>query len=59
MLEALGDPVTAPLYVGPDPSADPADAIHPDGDGLSVPDQLAWMVDFRRRPRPAWRWRSI
>ena len=47
VLEAIGGPVTPPLYVGPDPSADPAgDSIHPDGDDLLVPDQLAWLVDF-------------
>ena len=50
MLEAIGGLVTLPLYVGPDPSADPAadptSAIHPDGGDLFVPDQLKWMVDF-------------
>ena len=42
-----------PLFVGPDPSADPVadpdSIIHPiDGGDLFVPDQLAWMVDFDR-----------
>jgi hypothetical protein len=49
-LEAIGGPVTLPLYVGPDPSADakahPEDVIHPDGAELSIPDPLAWMTDF-------------
>lgn len=51
-LEALGGVVALPLYVGPDPSADPkadpTSAIHPDGGDLFVPDQLKWMVDFDR-----------
>ena len=46
VLEALGGPITLPLYVGPDPSADPDDAIHPVGADLLVPDQLSWLVDF-------------
>ena len=49
-LEAIGSTVTLPLYVGPDPSADPkvdpSSGIHPDGPDLFVPDQLKWMVDF-------------
>ncbi len=48
VLEAVGGIVTTPLYVGPDPSADPSESIHPDGDTLSVPDELAWLVDFER-----------
>ena len=51
-LEAVGGPVTLPLYTGPDPSADPntdpTSCIHPDGPDLFVPDQLQWMVDFDR-----------
>ena len=51
-LEAVGAPVTLPLYTGPDPSADPntdpTSGIHPDGPDLFVPDQLLWMVDFDR-----------
>jgi hypothetical protein len=51
-LEAIGSPVTLPLYTGPDPSADPntdpTSCIHPDGADLFVPDQLQWMVDFDR-----------
>jgi hypothetical protein len=51
-LEAIGGVVELPLYVGPDPSADPetdpTSAIHPDGGDLFVPDQLKWMVDFER-----------
>jgi hypothetical protein len=51
-LEAIGSPVTLPLYTGPDPSVDPKlhpeACIHPDGSGLFVPDQLQWMVDFDR-----------
>ncbi len=49
-LEAIGGPVTLPLYTGPDPSADltvdPTSGIHPAGPDLYVPDQLQWMVDF-------------
>jgi hypothetical protein len=51
-LEAIGDVVELPLYVGPNPSADPktdpTSTIHPDGGDLFVPDQLKWMVDFER-----------
>ena len=51
-LEALGNPITLPLYAGPDPSADPTETIHPDpppdGPDLFVPDELKWMVDFDR-----------
>lgn len=51
-LEAVGNPVTLPLYAGPDPSADPTETIHPDpppdGPDLFVPDELKWMVDFDR-----------
>ena len=46
VLEAVGGPITLPLYVGPDPSADPDDAIHPDGADLVVPDELGWLTDF-------------
>ncbi|MGN6274765.1 MAG: hypothetical protein ACTHNP_02395 [Solirubrobacterales bacterium] len=47
VLEAISEnPVTAPLYVGPDPSADPKDSIHPEGDELVVPEELSWLVDF-------------
>jgi hypothetical protein len=48
VLEAIGGVVTTPLYVGPDPSADPDASIHPDEKGLFVPDQLKWLVDFER-----------
>jgi hypothetical protein len=51
-LEAIGNVVSVPLYVGPDPSVDlqtnPDAAIHPEGDDLFVPDQLQWMTDFPR-----------
>lgn len=47
-VELLGRPVPSPLIVGPDPFADPADALGPDGEDLAVPDELAWMVDFDR-----------
>lgn len=46
VLEAVGGVVTLPLYVGPDPSADPSKTIHPDGSELFVPDELKWLVDF-------------
>lgn len=49
-LQAIGNVITLPLYVGPDPSVDlsanPDAAIHPEGDDLFVPDQLKWMTDF-------------
>jgi hypothetical protein len=51
-LEAVGGPVTLPLYAGPDPSDDPTETIRPDpspnGPDLFVPDELKWMVDFDR-----------
>jgi hypothetical protein len=47
-VEAIGSLVTLPLYVGPDPSADPSETIHPDGADLFVPDELKWLVDFER-----------
>jgi hypothetical protein len=46
MFEAVGGVVTLPLYVGPDPAADPSHTIHPEGGDLFVPDELKWMVDF-------------
>jgi hypothetical protein len=46
VLEAVGNPVTLPLFVGPDPGADPSETIHPDGADLFVPDELRWLVDF-------------
>jgi hypothetical protein len=49
VLEAITEhPVATPLYVGPDPGADPKDSIHPDGEELVVPDELRWLVDFER-----------
>jgi hypothetical protein len=49
-LEAIGSVVATPIYVGPDPSADPNtdpnSAIHPENGDLFVPDELKWMVDF-------------
>jgi hypothetical protein len=51
-LEVMGNPVTLPLYTGPDPSGDPTETIRPDpapdGPDLLVPDELKWMVDFDR-----------
>jgi hypothetical protein len=50
-LEAIGGLVATPLYVGPDPSADPLQGIHPtgpNGEDLFVPDELLWMFDFDR-----------
>jgi hypothetical protein len=46
VLEAVGGIVSLPLYVGPDPAADPSRTIHPEGGDLFVPDELRWMVDF-------------
>ena len=48
LVAAVGGLVTLPLYTGPDPSADPDAGIHPVDDGLFVPDQLQWLVDFER-----------
>ena len=47
-LEEIGGVISLPLYVGPDPSADPTETIHPDGADLFVPDELQWLVDFDR-----------
>ena len=47
-IELLGRPIPSPLIVGPDPFADPEDALAPDGENLAVPDELRWMVDFDR-----------
>ncbi len=47
-LQAIGGVVKLPLIVGPDPSAAPADTIHPENGNLVVPDQLQWLVDFDR-----------
>ena len=46
--EVAEHPVASPLYVGPDPSADPNAGIHPNGENLVVPDELSWLVDFDR-----------
>ena len=49
-LLALGNVVASPLYVGPDPSADPkvdpGSTIHPSGNDLVIPEPLQWMVDI-------------
>jgi hypothetical protein len=42
--EAIGKPVAEPLYVGPDPLGDP---IVPLNGKLTIPQQLAWMFDFK------------
>ena len=49
-LSFTGSQIKLPLYVGPDPEADPMQSIHPDaGTGdLYVPDQLKWLVDFQK-----------
>ena len=44
----VGRPVPATLIAGPDPNADPDEQLKPVGDGLQIPDQLAWMFDFER-----------
>ncbi|MFL5897129.1 MAG: hypothetical protein ACJ76D_01490 [Solirubrobacterales bacterium] len=49
VLEAISEhPVATPLYVGPDPAAEPKDSIHPDGEKLVTPEELRWLVDFER-----------
>jgi hypothetical protein len=49
-LAAIGNLISSPLYVGPDPSADPTSdptaTIHPQGPDLFVPAPLQWMFDF-------------
>jgi hypothetical protein len=45
-LEAVGGPVKTPLHVGPDPSVEPHETIHPEGEELVVPEELRWLVDF-------------
>ena len=45
-LEAVGSPVKTPLHVGPDPSVEPHETIHPEGEELVVPEELRWLVDF-------------
>jgi hypothetical protein len=49
-VQAIGGLVRLPVYVGPDPGADPVadptSAIHPDGADLFIPDELKWLVDF-------------
>jgi hypothetical protein len=47
-LQAIGGVMKLPLIVGPDPSAAPADTIHPENGNLVVPDELQWLVDFDR-----------
>jgi hypothetical protein len=46
-LEAVGGPVKTPLHVGPDPSVEPHETIHPEGEELFVPEELRWLVDFQ------------
>ena len=47
-LQAIGSAVSLPLIVGPNPSAQPSETIHPVGGDLFVPDELQWLVDFDR-----------
>lgn len=47
-LQAIGGVVSLPLIVGPNPSAPPAETIHPVGGNLFIPDELQWLVDFDR-----------
>lgn len=44
--ELLGNPVTEPLAVGPDPLAEGADQFSAAGADINVPDALKWMTDF-------------
>jgi hypothetical protein len=44
----IGNPILAPLVVGPDPNAPPAEQLKPVGDTLQIPDELAWMFDFEK-----------
>ena len=45
-IEVVGEPVSSPLYVGPDPSAAPEESIHLEDGELVVPEPLRWLVDF-------------
>ncbi len=47
-LEVLGRRIPDALAVAPDPSAEEADQIAPDGDDLKIPDDIAWLTDFER-----------
>ena len=47
-----GGPSPLPLYVGPDPSADPDDAIHPDGGRPEIPDELPGCSTSTARSPP-------
>lgn len=45
-VEVVGNPITTPLYVGPDPYAVPADQLQVDNGAVKMPPELLWMVDF-------------
>ncbi len=44
----VGNAVAPVLIAGPDPNAAPGEQLKPVGDGLQIPDDLAWMFDFER-----------
>lgn len=46
VVNQLGNMIPHPLIVGPDPLADPAVAMHAEGDELELGPDMAWMVNF-------------
>jgi hypothetical protein len=48
-LNEISEPVLTPLVVGPDPLAPVAEQLKPNSaGGLDVPDDMKWLVDFKR-----------
>ena len=47
-VERIGNPIPSPLAVAPDPSAEEADQIQPDGADLKVGPEMEWLTDFDR-----------
>lgn len=45
-LRVIGNPIPSELVIGPNPSADPDEQMHLEGDELVIPDEMKWMVDF-------------
>ncbi len=45
-LVQLGLPIPSPLIVGPDPYAAPADQLQQNGDDITIPNDMEWMVNF-------------
>lgn len=45
-LDELGNAISSPLIVGPDPQAPTEDQIRQEGDDITVGNDIRWMVDF-------------